>query len=141
MLELRTICLLLASTLTLAACKSTEPQPDAAPVVSTGGLVETGEAPSDDNSVELSLEQIIKSSRVENGLRVVDFDLRNSSAEELVFAFRVEWLDRRGDLVADREARWTHLVLPAEASAPLSISAPSPVAESWRLRAAAADKD
>ena len=72
--------------------------------------------------------------------RVVEFDLCNSSAESLAFAYRVEWLDRRGEPIRDQGARWIHLVLPAQASAPVEIIAPTASAESWRLRAAAASE-
>ena len=129
--------LLLAS---LAACRGAEPGQEGPTLVPTGDLVETVEPPSDDRSVELDLEQLIVDSRLENGLRVVDLQLRNRSGGEISFAYLVEWMDRRGEPVPDREARWRHLVLPAEASAPLSLQAPSPRAESWRLRAAAAPR-
>ncbi|MCB9914610.1 MAG: DUF1425 domain-containing protein [Planctomycetes bacterium] len=121
----------------LGACRSPASRQDAGPRVVPGELVESGAAPSEDHSVELALEQLIRQSRVENGVRVVDLELRNRSQRELAFAFRVEWLDRRGERVSDPSERWKHLVLPAEAAAPLRLTAPSPRAESWRLRAAA----
>ena len=143
MLELRNSALLLVAALLLPACKGTEPVQRTTeggaplPLVVSGALVETDEAPSDDSSVELALEQLIQQSRIEAGVRVVEFQLRNRSEQELAFAFRVEWLDRRGAPVVDRRARWSHLVLPAGAIAPLRIQAPSAKAESWRLRAVA----
>ena len=147
MLELRNSALLLLAALLLPACKGAEGTRDTtdaggpAPLVVSGALVETQEAPSDDSSVELALEQLIQHSRLEAGVRVVDFQLRNRSEEEVAFAFRVEWLDRRGEPVLDRAARWSHLVLPAGAVAPLRIQAPSARAESWRLHAVSDPQD
>ncbi len=136
--NLTTTCLLVFSMFSLTACRSADRREDIAPQVTVGALVEADGGLAADSSVELKLEQLIKKSRVEGGVRVVDFDLRNRSEEELTFAFMVEWLDRQGLRVPDRKARWTNLVLPAEASASLVITAPSPIAESWRLRATAA---
>lgn len=147
MLQLRNSALLLLAALLLPACKGGEPaqrtteEGAPAPLIVTGDFVESEEAPSEDSSVELVLDQLIQHSRIEAGVRVVDFQLRNSSEAEVAFAFRVEWLDRRGGPVVDRSARWKHLVLPAGAAAPLRIKAPSSSAESWRLHAVADPRD
>lgn len=124
----------------LLACRSSEPAPTGGSVLPTGELAETLDPPSEDRSVEEDLEQLILDSRLESGRRKVELELHNRSKAELAFAFQVEWLDQRGEPVVDRGARWRHLVLPAEASAPLSIEAPSPRAVSWRLRAVRAPR-
>ena len=125
--------------LALAACRSTDP-PE--PVGDPGPVVvgESDEAPSEDHTVEAKLTKYIRGTSRVDGRRVVEFDLRNSSAEALSFAYRVEWLDRRGEPIRDQDARWIHLVLPAQASAPVEIIAPTASAESWRLRATAAEE-
>jgi len=122
-----------------AACGSTPEvaPPDAPPMAVVLG--ESTEAPSSDRSVEESLSQIVHSSTIVGDRRIVKLDLCNRSTERLVFAYSVEWLDRRGGRVPDRGALWTHMVLPAEASAPVQLIAPGPSAESWRLVATASE--
>lgn len=132
---------LLLAGLTLCACRSTEPSDSPGGAGPEAVLVgESAEPPTEDHTVEAKLTKYIRGTREVGGRRIVEFDLRNASAESLAFAYRVEWLDRRGELVRDQEARWIHLVLPAEASVPVEIVAPSATAESWRLRATAADE-
>ncbi|HIG12235.1 MAG: DUF1425 domain-containing protein [bacterium] len=129
---------LCALVLAFAACQGAEKASEdpAQPVLRPGAAV--GEISSEVSAVELKLEQIIQRSARKHGLWVVDLKLQNRSPEPLSFAFCVEWIDAEGNLVPDRDARWTHLVLTAEASADISLQAPSPRAESWRLRASEA---
>lgn len=124
----------------MAACRSTDPAEESGrsrsePVVRG----ESEEAPTEDHSVEEKLTKYIRGTSQVGGRRVVEFDLRNCSDQPLSFAYQIEWLDRRGEPIRDQGARWIHLVLPAQASAPVEIVAPTTSAESWRLRATAAE--
>jgi len=118
--------------LALVACQSTKGSnapSDLPPVLA--------QQPSQDRSVEASLEQIIRDSRLVDGLRVVELELQNRASESVAFAYSVEWLDRAGHKLADPEAGWTPLVLAAGDSRRIELRAPSPEADSWRLMAAA----
>ena len=127
--------------LALGACRSTDPSGSPGGARSEAVMLgDSAEAPSEDHTVEEKLTKYIRGTSQVGGRRVVEFDLCNSSAESLAFAYRVEWLDRRGEPIRDQGARWIHLVLPAQASAPVEIIAPTASAESWRLRAAAASE-
>jgi|GEM_PF-1573981 len=119
------------------ACQSPQQAPDPArlpPGLAAGSGAEDVEL---DRSVEEHLAQLIRSSRVVDGLRVVEIDLRNRGGEELEFAYSVEWLDRQGATVVDLEAEWTTLSLAGGESAPIEFRAPSTAADSWRLVAVA----
>ncbi len=122
--------------LILAACQSTQGS------AGSGGLPEGlpegafAEQPTEDRSVEADLAQVIRASRIVDGLRVVELDLRNEAPRPVAFAYGVEWLDRAGQRVVDLEAAWTPLMLAAGESRPLELRAPSPQADSWILMAA-----
>ncbi|MFT7669622.1 MAG: hypothetical protein ACI8X5_002327 [Planctomycetota bacterium] len=122
--------------LTLGACQSTDSPPGepGLPVEYRDG--QSYEEPSKDFSVESHLSQLIGSSKVVDGYRVVKLELCNQADEALSFAYSVEWLDRGGQAVMHREAVWTPLVIAAGERAPVEFRAPSPLADSWRLRAA-----
>lgn len=98
---------------------------------------QTYEQPSEDRSVEEFLSQLIRSSQIIDGYRVVELDLFNEAEESLSFAYAVEWLDRAGNGVSDLEGGWTPLVLGPGEKASIEFRAPSPKADSWRLMAAA----
>ncbi|MFT7484709.1 MAG: hypothetical protein ACI9F9_000553 [Candidatus Paceibacteria bacterium] len=98
----------------------------------------TPEAPSNDHAVEEHLAQYIHSTGLVEGCQHVQLDLENRTHATLAFSYRVEWLNRQGELVVDREAVWTSRVLGAGERMPLEITAPHPRAESWRLRAVSA---
>ena len=127
-------CLALAA---LCACQSSE-KSEANVVRHNGRALEaTYEAPSEDHDVEESLAQFIRGTSVVDGCQRVQLDLQNRSSSSVAFAYQVEWLDRQGEVVMDREALWTPLVLRGGEQVPLELKAPHPRAESWRLRAVA----
>lgn len=92
------------------------------------------EAPEGDAAVEQHLETLLGQVRTVNGKRVVDFELRNKSDRELEFAYKVEWLNRRGQPVSSDEL-WVLVNLPAGGAVPVEASAPTRDAESWTVRA------
>ncbi len=96
--------------------------------------------PSEDRSVEESLTQFVRESRVVDGRRVVELELENRSGVPVAFAWSVEWMDRGGERVLDLEASWTPLHLRAGERAPLELTAPASSAESWRLVAVTLSK-
>jgi len=97
--------------------------------------------PSEDRSVEESLTQFVRESRVVDGRRVVELELENRSGVPVAFAWSVEWMDRGGERVLDLEAAWTPLHLRAGERAPLELTAPAASAESWRLVAVTLTKE
>ncbi len=128
--------LLCLPVLALAACQSAEKTE--AVVRHEGRTLEaTYEAPSDNHDVEEHLAQFIRGTRVVDGCQRVDLDLQNRSTGSVAFAYQVEWLDRQGEVIPDREAVWTPLVLGGGEMVPLELRAPDRRAESWRLRAVA----
>ncbi len=135
--------LILVLGVSLAACRGTGEEVEEVPQPGPGETVGDtgGQPPSADLAIEAQLEQFIQETSRVGGRQTVRFDLRNASAKPLSFAYTVEWLDRSGEPIYDPDARWTPLALAANASASLEIVAPSPRAESWRLRAAAPRQD
>lgn len=135
--------LTLALGVSLVACRGAGEAVEEVPEPGSGGTAAdiSGQPPSADLAIEAQLEQFIRETSRVGGRQTVRFDLRNASAKPLNFAYTVEWLDRSGEPVYDPDARWTPLALAANASASLEIVAPSPRAESWRLRAAAPRQD
>ncbi len=123
--------------LLLGACQSTQSSegPAELPEAYRDGPV--SEAPSQDRSVESFLAQVLRSSEIVDGRRVVALDLCNSSARTLSFAYGVEWLDRAGRSVVDLEGSWTPMVLEAGERRQVELRAPSPAADSWVLQAVA----
>ena len=135
--------LILVLGVSLAACRGTGEEVEEVPQPGPGETVGDtgGQPPSADLAIEAQLEQFIQEPSRVGGRQTVRFDLRNASAKPLSFAYTVECLDRSGEPIYDPDARWTPLALAANASASLEIVAPSPRAESWRLRAAAPRQD
>lgn len=124
----------------LAACQSPESSADLPGLPDGYQDGSTYEQPSEDRSVEAHLSQLIKTSKVIDGYRVVELELSNRSDEVLSFAYSVEWLDREGKAVGSMEASWTPLVLGAGQTTPIEFRAPSPRADSWRLMAATIER-
>ena len=121
----------------VVACQSPDSSADYSGLPSGYQDGRTSEQPSEDRSVEAHLAQIIRTSRLIDGYRVVELDLCNQADESISFAYSVEWLDREGRAIAHREAAWIPVVLEAGAKTPVEFRAPSPQADSWRLIAAA----
>ncbi|MCA8978682.1 MAG: DUF1425 domain-containing protein [Planctomycetes bacterium] len=119
----------------LSGCGSNPAQDDEAAGPPQGQVRGTlTEAPEGDSAVEQHLETLLGTMRTVNGKRVVDFQLRNKSDRELEFAYRVEWLNRRGQAVTSDDS-WVLVHLPAGGAVPLEASAPTRDAESWTVRA------
>lgn len=130
-----TLCALL---LLGSACQGPDVSSEDPPQLFPGGTGEvTAEAPSKDRSVEQHLAQFIRATHVVDGRRLVEIDLVNQADASVAFSFHVEWLDREGEVVVDREASWTGVVLAPGERLPLKLTAPHPMAESWRLIAVA----
>lgn len=118
----------------LAGCGSSPKQaePQAPPQGQIRGTLT--EAPEGDPAVEQDLETLLGNTRTVGGKRVVDFQLRNRSDRELEFAFRIEWMNRRGEPIVEDE-KWMLVHLPAGGAVALEAAAPSRDAESWTVRA------
>jgi uncharacterized protein YcfL len=125
------------SILALAACQSADRSNDLPGLPEGFSSGPLAEPPSQDRSVEDSLAQVIRASRIVDGRRVVELDLCNRAPGALAFAYSVEWLDRAGQRVLDLQAVWIALMLAANESRPIELVAPSPLADSWRLMAVA----
>ncbi len=123
--------------LVAAACQSVERSSGLAGLPEGYSGAPTTERPSDDRSVEDHLAHTILDSQVIDGRRVVDLDLQNLDSEPVTFAYNIEWYDRSGEVVVDREAAWTPLALGPGQGVPVRLEAPRPRADAWRLIAAA----
>lgn len=131
----RTLLLLSALGALLTSCGSNPAQandPAGPPKGQVRGTLT--EAPEGDSAVEQHLETLLGQMRTVNGKRVVDFELRNKSDRELEIAYKIEWLNRRGQAVASDDL-WVLVHLPAGGAVPLEASAPTRDAESWTVRA------
>lgn len=131
----RTLLLLSALGALLTGCGSSPAEEDAPAGPPRGEVRGTlTEAPEGDSAVEQHLETLLGQMRTVNGRRVVDFELRNKSDRELEIAYKVEWLNRRGQAVSSDDL-WVLVHLPAGGAVPLEASAPTRDAESWTVRA------
>ncbi len=122
------------------ACQNPEAKPGGVGIPEEFQDEQFSEQPSLDRSVEEHLTQLIRTSQIIEGHRVVELDLCNEADESLSFAYNIEWLDRAGKPVSDLEAVWTPLVLGAGEVTPIEFRAPSPRADSWRLIAASVQR-
>ena len=118
----------------LAGCGSNpaEPEPEGPPQGTVRGTLT--EAPEGDSAVEQHLETLLGQTRTVDGKRVVGFKLRNKSDRELEIAYRIDWLNRRGEPISSGD-EWVLVNLPAGGAVPLEASAPTRDAESWTVRA------
>jgi uncharacterized protein YcfL len=118
----------------LAGCGSNpaEPEPEGPPQGTVRGTLT--EEPEGDSAVEQHLETLLGQTRRVDGKRVVGFELRNKSDRELEIAYRIDWLNRRGEPVSSGD-EWVLVNLPAGGAVPLEASAPTRDAESWTVRA------
>jgi hypothetical protein len=99
------------------------------------GVFTSSEEVQGDPLVERELEVLRPRVVQEGGGRVLEFELRNRSADKQVFAYSLEWSDRADQRVGPPQRTWTSITLEAGASAPVRVPYPSPRAESWRLLA------
>jgi uncharacterized protein YcfL len=119
----------------LSGCGSTPDQADEPAGPPQGAVRGTlTEEPAGDAAVEQHLETLLRETRTVDGKRVVGFELRNKSDRELEIAYRIDWLNRRGQPVTSSES-WVLVYLPAGGAVPLQASAPTRDAESWTVRA------
>jgi len=119
----------------LVGCGSNTAEQDSDPGPPRGEVHgEVAERPEGTSAVEGELETLLGQMRMVEGKRVVDFELRNRGERDLEIAYRVEWMDRRGNAVAD-DGSWVLVHLPPGGSVPVEASAPSRAAESWSVRA------
>lgn len=117
-----------------AACggAGAEPEPAERPLGQVRG--EVSERPDGDDAVEAELETLLGTTRTVEGKRVVGFQLRNRGERELEIAYRVEWMNRRGEALESDET-WVLVHLPPGGAVPVEASAPTRDAESWTVRA------
>jgi uncharacterized protein YcfL len=114
------ILLVLASTLTLAACRSSSDR--------------SGVRDAADTSVEASLVQLDPHIVGSGSNRALEFTLQNTSERSVTCAFTIDWFDAHGGRVPLSSTAWLRVELEARASNPVRV-APMPVeARSWRLR-------
>ena len=71
-------------------------------------------------------------SRWDGDRLLVEFDLCNKRGAPLEIEYRVEWFDRDG-FVVDTRHHWHPLVLAERSEVPLSLTAPTPDAVTWKL--------
>jgi hypothetical protein len=132
-IRLRTIAAL-ALAAACAACTSAGHSETAA-----SGVFTSSEEIQGDPLVERELEVLRPRVSEEGGARVLEFELRNRSAEKQSFAYSLEWSDRADKRVGPQQRMWTNITLEAGASAPIRVQFPSPRAECWRLLAVRPD--
>ena len=124
---------LLALTALALACGSSPDERPAEPAPAVRATADAAE-PAGDPRLERWLATAIRSQTVEDGVKRVAFDLSSRAATKLDLAWSVVWYDRDGRALASPSA-WRRITLPAGGAVPLEIRAPSPEADSWRLRA------
>jgi hypothetical protein len=115
------------------ACGSSPDERAAEPVAVERGPAAAAE-PVGDPRLERWLATAIRSQTVEDGVKRVVFDLSSRATTKLDLAWSVAWYDRDGRALAS-PGTWRRISLPAGGAVSLEIRAPSPEADSWRLRA------
>ncbi len=132
--------LVLASVATaLTACTSAERSGSANQITGSGsGQIEevTGNSRL---SRQLAIENP-RSRRLDDGRLEVEFDLQNTTSSTLEFAWSVFWYDRDGFRVKDATYHWQPETLGGDALRTLTLVAPTPEADQWRLQVTSPDE-
>jgi uncharacterized protein YcfL len=79
-------------------------------------------------------------SKLEDGRRVIQFELKNNRTSQLRFAWAVDWYDRSGFRVSDTTRHWEPIALGGGGSTTLTIRGPSPEADGWNLQVTSPDE-
>jgi uncharacterized protein YcfL len=79
-------------------------------------------------------------SKREEGLLVVQFELKNNRSSQQRLAYAVDWFDDSGFKIPDTTRRWEPIAIGGYGSHVLTIKSPTPNATAWKLQVTSPDE-